>query len=67
MIKRPSPNENEEDILKFQEEYFTSQEKPSVTIHSKVNSSSKKYQSHQERDETKNRDVVDLGGSYYKN
>ncbi|XP_057315544.1 RNA polymerase II-associated protein 1-like [Hydractinia symbiolongicarpus] len=59
MIKRPSPNENEEDILKFQEEYFTSQEKPSVTIHSKVNSSSKKYQTQQ--DDTKNRDVVDLG------
>ena len=32
MIKRPGRNENEEDLLRFQDEFFSSDAKPSVVI-----------------------------------
>ena len=46
MMKRPGRNESEEDLLRFQQEFFSSNEKPSVVI----------------KKPTKQRDVVQLTG-----
>ena len=63
MLKRPSKNDSEEDILKFQEEFLSSKIKPAATI---VKATEEK-KTRCENDETYckpnkvEKDVIDLG------
>lgn len=50
MIRRPKPGEDEEDILRFQEEFLASQQKPAVNI---------------KRIKKPDRDVVTIQGKIY--